>query len=363
VDSLLAAVLLALAVLELVELCPCQRARFAGGLAGTVLVIVPVAWRRHAPFPVFLLIAAAGIVLNVVDLPSGITSVSGTLLALGTVVAHGTRREVIAAICVLVAGLAIVFGVRSEPVSPATLVYFLVILGAAALLGEQLRRRRDDALRALERAERIEREAVVRERTRLARELHDVVAHHVSAVVVQAGAGRHALRTEPDEASRALLAIEESGRAALQDLRRLLGVLRGLDAGADAPGLREVETLLGAVRRAGLPTTLEVGGAARRLPEAVDQAAYRVVQEALTNALRHGRRLGATVAVRYRPAEVVVEVTDRAATIPADEQPRPGYGLLGMRERVDLLGGELLAGPRPEGGFAVTARFPLRSSS
>ena len=234
----------------------------------------------------------------------------------------------------------------------------IMVLLRGAVRGRQLRA---EALAA--RAELLERhasDAVLEERARIARELHDLVAHNVSVMVVQAGAERHALPGDRTETRETLAAIEQSGRQALAEARRLLGVLRRdgeSDELAPQPGLQELEPLVDQVRRAGLSVTLTLDGDAAPLPAGLDLCAYRVVQESLTNALKHaGAGARAEVRVTYAPAALEIDVRDdgRGGGAAAGS----GHGLIGMRERVALYGGELAAGPRPEGGFGVHARLP-----
>jgi signal transduction histidine kinase len=219
------------------------------------------------------------------------------------------------------------------------------------------------------------RQAVAVERARLARELHDVVAHHVSVMVIQAGAAQASLPPEAKAASQSLEAIRETGREALAEMRRMLGLLRSQEAAAGGtgtegglapqPGLADLAALCDRTREAGVSVTTEIEGEARRLPAGVDLSIYRVVQEALTNALRHGGPgTRARLHLVYAPAMLTVEVTDDGRGKPAVgsvERSRQavGHGLVGMRERVILFGGRLEAGPLPGGGFRVLALFPL----
>jgi signal transduction histidine kinase len=206
-------------------------------------------------------------------------------------------------------------------------------------------------------------QAVTAERARIARELHDIVAHHLSVVVLQAAGARASGRP----ADRALEKIEHSGRQALTEMRRLLGMLREPDeepALAPQPGLGELPALAESVRAAGLPVRLVVNGDGAALPAAVDVSAYRIVQEALTNVLKHAGSAHAEVSIGYVDDSVTIEVTDDGPGLEATdlvwaEEAQGGRGLTGMRERVALFGGDLRAGPRPDGGFAVRARLPV----
>ncbi len=236
------------------------------------------------------------------------------------------------------------------------------------------RQRAGDSAERLRRAEAEHeaqtRRAVEAERARIASELHDVVTHNVSVMVVQAGAARSVLASSPDEAREALLAVEASGRTAMGELRHLLGLLA--PAGGDEavlvpqPGVSQVRALVDRVRAAGLDVELSVTGT-RDLPPGVDLAAYRVVQEALTNVIKHAGAARAAVALEYRPDDLLITVTDdgRPAPEPSGSWGSPGSsgpngrGLIGLRERIALYGGELDAGPRPGGGWRVRARIPL----
>jgi signal transduction histidine kinase len=204
------------------------------------------------------------------------------------------------------------------------------------------------------------RDAVALERDRIARELHDVVAHSMSVMVVQAGAAKAVLRRDPEETERALSAIEESGRIGLAEMRRLLSVEGEVAPSlAPQPGLERLDELLGRMRATGLEVELVVEGDPRPLPAGVDLSAYRIVQEALTNALKHGGDgVHARVLLRYLEEGIDVEVTDDGRG-PSPDMDGSGRGLIGMRERVAFLGGELRTGARPGGGFLVHARLPV----
>ena len=205
------------------------------------------------------------------------------------------------------------------------------------------------------------REAVAEERSRLARELHDSVGHALNVVVLHAGAAQRVIATKPELAREALGSIETAGRQALDDIERMLGILRAPDDGAvldAAPGLGQLETLCEQVREAGLPVDLSVEGEDRRLPASLDLTAYRIVQEALTNTLKHAGKTRASVNVRYEQDALVIEVVDDGRGVSAGGAGG-GRGLVGMGERVATFRGELEAGARAEGGFAVRARLPL----
>jgi signal transduction histidine kinase len=201
---------------------------------------------------------------------------------------------------------------------------------------------------------------VAEERARIARELHDVVAHSISVMVVQAGAERRALRDDRAETREVLETIETTGRQTLAEMRRLLGMLRRSDDEielAPQPGMEHVDALVDQVREAGLPVTLDVEGRRVPLPAGVDLSAYRIVQEALTNALKHAGPASARVTVRYGDGELELDIVDDGAG--AVNGNGGGHGLIGMRERVTMFGGDLDAGARREGGYAVRARLPI----
>jgi signal transduction histidine kinase len=201
----------------------------------------------------------------------------------------------------------------------------------------------------------------VEERLRIARELHDSLTHSISVVQVQAGVAAHLARKRGEEVPPALLAIQEAGADAARELRATLGVLRRDDENGGS-GLDRLPSLLARARATGLAATVTVTGDARLLPSDVDQTAYRIVQEALTNVSRHAGQASASVRICYRPGALTVQVDDDGTGTP--QQPAvPGLGLIGMRERVSSLGGRLQAGPRGHGGFRVWAELPLRPSS
>ncbi len=247
------------------------------------------------------------------------------------------------------------------------LVFTPVLFAIAWLAGFAIRERVVQAEAAEERAARAEREreaaarlAVAEERARIARELHDIVAHAVSVMVLQVGAVRHKLPAEREEDREALTGVERTGRAARAEMRRLLGAMRrdGQDVElTPQPGLDSLEPLLDEVGRAGLPARLHVEGERVPLPRAVDLSAYRIVQEALTNALKHAQAGQADVTLRYGPGALDVEVRDDGRG--AASTDGLGHGLVGIRERVKIYGGEMSAGPAPGGGFLLTARLPF----
>jgi signal transduction histidine kinase len=220
---------------------------------------------------------------------------------------------------------------------------------------EEAERTRDEAARR----------RAMEERLRIARELHDSLTHSISVIQVQAGVAVHLARKRGEDVPPALLAIQEAGADAVRELRATLGVLRSEDDG-DGSGLGQLDSLVARARAAGLPVTVSVTGAKRPLPSEVDQAAYRIVQEALTNVSRHTDHAGASVHLHYTPETLSVQVDNdgKGTVTPAGTRPSgPGLGLVGMRERVSALGGQLRAGPQDGGGFQVRAELPARARS
>jgi signal transduction histidine kinase len=242
-----------------------------------------------------------------------------------------------------------------------------VILGIVWTIAFALSRKLEEANEAKERATRAEREreqraraAVSEERARIARELHDVVGHSVSVMTVQASAVRRLLRPEQEREREALLIVEQTGREALAEMRRMVGVLRRPEeapALAPQPSLEHIDRLIEQAREAGLPVELRVEGNPLPLPAGIDLTAYRLIQEGLTNALKHARAERAQVLVRYSAADIEVTVSDDGRGSGSDDGG--GHGLVGMRERVAVYGGELEAGPLPDGGYRLRARLPV----
>ncbi|MEN3536230.1 histidine kinase [Microbispora sp. ZYX-F-249] len=343
------------------------------GVPGLLLLsaalIAPLTWRREHPREVFAVVAAVSFVqwlLDVIVLPANIA----VLVAVYGVASRCTLRWALAAGAVAEFGLLLAMlrwspdASQSWPSSSA----FIVAVWIAGIYANT-RRRYVESL--VERAERAERErdqqariAAAAERARIARELHDVVAHNVSVMVVQADGAGFALDGDPEQARRAMQAISATGRQALAEMRRLVGVLRQ-DAGSPAeeyapqPGVAQLGDLIRQVRDSGLPTEFTVSGTARTLPEGEQLAVYRIVQEALTNALKHGGPgTRAWVEMTYGTGELELRISDdgRGAAAP---RLVGGHGLIGMRERAAMYGGSVEAAPRTGGGFRVVARIPI----
>lgn len=338
------------------------------------LIGIPLLARRHRPLLVWSVIWAAVSLAALVagEAPATLPVTIVLLIGSYSLAAYGTTRRALAGLVVTAAGLTvtarsghewpgqIVFG-GYDVVAYASGVPVLVAdILALWIVGVVVRVRREAAALAV-RNQALDREAeraAAAERARIAREMHDIAAHHLSVVVLQAAAARAAGRPSLET----LAKIEHSGRQALAETRQLLGVLRGPGRDVELfpqPGIAALSTLAARVSEAGLPVSLAVDGEAAQLPGVIDVSAYRIVQEALTNALKHAGRARARVRVHCASDAVTVEVQDDGlgAAGPVSEPGR--HGLIGMRERVAVLGGELHAGPEPGGGFAVRATLPL----
>ena len=337
---------------------------------GMLLATLPLLLRRRFPFaaPVCVFGALAAMTFADPATTAGSpTLAAAVFLAFWSVGAHAEPRQAAAGLAIGFAAIVVVTE-RDPGVEYAeTGAFFLVGAGVwLAGLALQRRGRHADELEARaarlesEREER-ERVAVAAERRRIARDLHDVIAHSVSVMIVQAGAARLLLAEQPARAAGPLLAVEQAGREALAELRRMLGMLRAGAAQAaltPQPGLAELEALLAQTRAAGLPVELSVEGEPKTVPKGLDLAAYRIVQESLTNARKHAGAAQAQVTVRFAPETLELIITDDGSA-PPNGNPS-GHGLVGMRERAALYGGDFEAGPRAAGGFRVAARMPLQ---
>ncbi|PZG25111.1 sensor histidine kinase [Spongiactinospora gelatinilytica] len=377
-DALLAALLVAAAAAELISPLPSgARPPDPAGSVAVLLGCAAVAVRRRWPFALLCALEAAQLALVMTGHDTSMIG-TATLVAVYSVAAHRGLAVSLAGLGLDV--LAVLVGVSSG-VDAETRTVLLVGVPAvvtAWVVGRSLRMRRAYLAELKDRAERLERArdadtraARAEERSRIARELHDVVAHHVSVMTVQAAAARRILTANPQGAGEALSAIEEVGRTAMAEMRNIVGVLRTDDGRAGPaergpqPGTLELPALVEQMREAGLPTQLWTEGERGDLPPGIDLAAYRLVQEALTNTLRHaGPGARAWVTVRHEPGEFSVRIEDDGrgpeAPRPDGERHGPGHGLVGIRERVALYGGMLRIGPRAGGGFEVRARFPLK---
>ncbi|MEV1171517.1 sensor histidine kinase [Nonomuraea sp. NPDC049784] len=350
---------------------PVDGMRAPDPLGGVLLVLacVPVAVRRRWPLAAMCAGLVPETLLTVLGYGTGMSELA-SLVLLYTVASY--RGLAVALGGLLISLVTYALGVLAGPVRAASWsehVVVAVVLVAVWGAGRSLRLRRAYLDELKDRAERLERAhaadtraARAEERSRIARELHDVVAHHVSVMTVQAAAARRVLASDPELAREALSAIEHTGRMAMTEMRNIVGVLR-TDARAELgpqPGVQDLPGLVEQMREAGLPTRLLEEGEPRPLPAGVDLAAYRLVQEGLTNSLRHaGPGAKAVVTVRHDPHELDVRVEDDGLGA-AGLSSRSGHGLVGIRERVALYGGILSIGPLPGGGFEVRAKFPLK---
>lgn len=342
-----------------------------GAVVLTCLVAFPLALRRRMPVPVLLVTCTmAALYFSLGNLPG--FNVLSPLLALYTVVA--TARLATALCCAAVTGAAVFCSGISVFSAAAAATQALVATAAAWVFGFGARRlaSRNEQLLELTRQLRQQREerahtAVLEERVRLARELHDVVAHHMSVISVHAGLAGYVLPADPEAARESLRTIADTSHEALAEMRRLLAVLRMATAGEDldgsasrpAPGLGRLDELAQRVTAAGVPVAVTVTGRRQPLAPGADLCVFRVIQEALTNVLKHARPARATVDLAYLPTELTVAVRDDGPGPRPGDDPATGHGLVGMRERTRLYGGTITAGPGRGGGFEVTLRLPL----
>ncbi len=343
------------------------RAEGRVGLLLQTALVLPLVWRRKAPRTVFLLVSGAALAQWLLgpQLPADVA----LLIALYTVAAWSERRWAVAAGAVLEAGILLAsWRWAADGRFLACVVVLTAMAAAAAVLGSNIRDKRAHLAELEDRAVRLERErdqrarlAAAEERTRIAREMHDIVTHNLSVMVALTDAAVYAQRHAPGKATAVMHQISETGRQALTDMRRSLGVLRAGEPDAERhppPGIAQLEALAAQMRAAGLATRLEMLGDHLPVPATAQLTVYRLVQEALTNTLKHapsGTR--AEVAVRCSPGTVDVTVTDdgTAPTGPSS----PGQGLTGMRERIAAYGGAFTAGLLPGGGWRVQARLDL----
>ncbi|MGX1564465.1 sensor histidine kinase [Streptomyces sp. NPDC055506] len=348
----------------------------------TLLLCLVVALRRRLPEKMLLLATAVGVAQLITDVERGPADFA-LLVIVYTVAAEGARWA---------SRFALGAGLCAAPVSQlrwpsdhtnlagniALTVFMAVPFALAWVLGDSIRTRRAYFAQLEERAARLEREreaqskvAVAAERARIARELHDVVAHNVSVMVVQADGAAYVLDAAPDQAKKALETISSTGRQALAEMRRLLGVLRTgehQEAGeyVPQPDVQQIEDLVEQCRASGLPVDFKVEGTPRPLPSGVELTAYRIVQEALTNTRKHGGpNAGASVRLVYFDDGLGLLVEDDGKGAPHELYEEGGFdgqghGLIGMRERIGMVGGTLDAGPRPGGGFRISALLPLK---
>ncbi len=352
-------------------------------------MVIPIVFRRAYPVGTFAVIIVVGAIqVLVARRPAGPDA--AVLIGLYTLAVYRPRRISIYGLVICLVG-ALTAIARWHPTGPnnklsdlgfeAALLCGSVLLAWA--LGDSIRWRRDYYQALEERATRLERElealaqvAAAAERARIAREMHDVVAHNVSVMVVQADGAAYALDHSPAQAREAIGAISRTGRQALAEMRRLLGVLRAVQSPAELgpmPGIDDIDDLLEQTRASGIPVSYKIEGEPRPLPPGADLAAYRAIQESLTNVRKHGGPLAsATVCLEYDDDELTIDVIDdgRGAAAGSDGAESAwasgrgaGHGLAGMRERAELYGGTVLAGPHAGGGYQVTVRLPLTETA
>lgn len=342
------------------------------GIALLLLQTLPIAARSVAPLGA-LTVSVAAISLHIGIGYQGVPA--GTFAALVILYSAASLTDIrqgILAALITAAGITIYFATdRGDPgLTQAVTTY--VTYAAAWGLGMYARSRREYTNVVEERASLLERErearareAVADERARIARELHDMVGHALNLIVIQSGGAQRVFQSKPELVRDSLASIESTGRQALTDVERMLGILRGTEEVDEAlspqPGLSHVDSLAAQVSEAGLPVEVTVEGTPVALPLSIDLSAYRIIQEALTNALKHAGPAHASVKIRHASDSIELEITDDGQGASGDRvgDDRGGRGLIGMRERVGLFGGELSVGPRPEGGFRVHVRLPL----
>jgi signal transduction histidine kinase len=330
-------------------------------------------WRRTLPVAALVV----GFVIIVLDntalrgLAETGSFLIGFLLALYCVGRWAVGRQLVAGVALMLVAIPVAAIEPGQSVAIGDIVYFLVFFGGPVLVGRVVFIRQNREVALLRRTTILEREqelaaqqAVARERARIARELHDVVSHAISVIVLQARGGRTVLEVDPARTCEALDVIERAGEQALGEMRRLLGVLRSDEEESELtpqPGVAQLPFLLEQMRATGLGVTLAVEGDAVDLPPGIDVSAYRIVQEGLTNALKHAGDAEATVTVRYLPRQLEVEIVDDGSGVATGSGGGSGYGLVGIRERVGIYGGTFEYGRPPVGGFRVRALLPLEA--
>jgi signal transduction histidine kinase len=334
-------------------------------LIASISVAVPYYFRRRAPFAV-LLASIPGVVF--LTLRNYETGALPTMLLVGvyTVAVYSERWKRAVGLGAIALGLTILGIAGTKALDGPSLVLNFALYTVAFMFGSVVRNRRLYTEQLEQRADVLERErdeearrAVAEERLRIAQELHDVVAHSMGVIAVQAGVGAHVIDTDPAEAKKSLEAISRTSRSSLAEIRRMLGVLRE-DEGAQytpAPGLADLDRLAQEVRGAGVDVEVDWEGTRNELPPGVDFTAYRIVQESLTNVLKHAGKAKVQVTICYEPDALQIEVVDDGRGVNG-RATGGGHGLIGMRERAGVYGGSFAAGPRTGGGFRVAVRLP-----
>jgi signal transduction histidine kinase len=362
----------AIGALVLVEVVTEPLVPYAASIPLGLLQAGAVAWRRRAPLAALVVATGALFVQTAagVSLHTPVSPIVVGLVVVYSVAQHEPLGRAALVLAVTLGGSLAAFELavaNGERYSAGDRLFVSLFIVAPWIAGRALHARGREAADLAERAARLEREqeaVVAEERARIARELHDVIAHSLSVIVVQAGAGERVAEQRPEQAVETLRSIQGIGRQALSEMSRLVGVLRdgGEEIGLEPlPGLDQLDALLDQTRRAGLAVELRVEGERRALPPGVELSAYRIVQEALTNARKHAGEAQVTVALSYAADELAIEVSDDGRG--DDGGGGGGHGLIGMRERAAVFGGSLQAGVRPEGGFTVRAALPLEPSA
>ncbi|MEU6198627.1 sensor histidine kinase [Streptomyces sp. NPDC047061] len=368
-DALPAAVLIVVAVAATAAGKSGWHAPRAAGVAWVALTCVPLVFRSRWPLPVAVLTLAVDLT-GMALAPDRALAPAASLVALYTLATRSSRRTAWSVGVIAAVAIAGVYAAtHDEPLLVGTSLLRLDFAIAATAIGDAVHSRRRHLARVEARAERAERtreeearRRVTEERVRIARELHDVVAHHITLVNAQAGVAHHLMRTDPDRAYEALAHIKDNSRSALDELRATVGLLRQPDDAPDSrapiPDLADLESLISRVRGGGLTVTVARTGVPRPLAPSTELTAYRIIQEALTNTHKHASAARTEVTLDYGATALRVTVTDDGPPHPA-KGPGTGHGLIGMRERASSVGGTVTAGPRPEGGFRVVAELPL----
>jgi signal transduction histidine kinase len=330
-------------------------------------------WRHRHPFGVLAVTLGCGVVFQLLGIRDS-PLVTGPVLVSVYNLAARTDRRTAWTVAAVSAAVLVSAGAMGTPKSwlDADKVAMLAWMALPAAVGDGVRSRRAYVAAVEERAEHAERtreqeaqQRVAAERVRIARELHDIVAHHIALINAQAGVAVHLVDQRPEQILTALKDIRDTSRSALDELRVTVGLLRQSEdpiAPRDPmPGLAQVPALLASFERAGLAVSHVRRGTAKPLEPAVDLAAYRIVQESLTNVRKHAGADHAWLFLRYQRERLTITVENDGSAGPHHPHPGVGHGLIGMRERAATIGGRLYAGPRPEGGFTVTAELPLRA--
>ena len=355
-----------------------------GDYLATALLLVPIAFRRTHPLTVGTWIGVGFAAYRLLEVPENAVSSAAVFLALFAVGAYSPDRTRRNGVRTLIAGLsliALLVGLfhnvdfvtfEGAAIAVINISINFAFFAAAWMLGEVWRQRQEAVAELEERAAQLAaerelraRQAVVEERVRISRELHDVVAHHVSVMGVQAAGARAVLDRDPDRAREALEAVEHAGRTAVAELQKLVGLLRDADEAGSAapqPTMEDLEELITSTRRTGLPVELRVIGRRRPVPSSLALSVFRIVQEALTNIMKHAPGAATTVVISYTAGGVTVEVVNDHPPGAPKTEPGGGRGMIGMRERAGMLGGTFSAGPVPGGGYRVAAELPSGTS-